>query len=348
MPDLQGLKSMEATQTGEATPQQNTAQPLNPLPLDTVALAKLLETRFSETPTKAVEEPEPAAASADEPVAEESASETAETGEATPVEDPAEEETSQQTEDATEDEPAGVQKRINKLVAQKKEAAAKAEALERELNEARTKLEALEQQAAVPQAAATTDNPFSDIWDEAKLSDEYRKARELKRWCEDNADGCEVGGKEYSADEIKAIRRRVEDALDVHIPTRHQFLATYKQVRPVAESAYPWWKDRSNPTYSEAQQVLRQMPQLASFPDYQIAIGDFLEGRKARMEREKSAKAPVKAPVKVAPKQPAAPKASPVKSDKANDAARSAKKAFNQSGSTADLSRLLQHTLLKS
>ena len=339
---------MEATQTGEATPQQNTAQPLNPLPLDTVALAKLLETRFSETPTKAVEEPEPAAASADEPVAEESASETAETGEATPVEDPAEEETSQQTEDATEDEPAGVQKRINKLVAQKKEAAAKAEALERELNEARTKLEALEQQAAVPQAAATTDNPFSDIWDEAKLSDEYRKARELKRWCEDNADGCEVGGKEYSADEIKAIRRRVEDALDVHIPTRHQFLATYKQVRPVAESAYPWWKDRSNPTYSEAQQVLRQMPQLASFPDYQIAIGDFLEGRKARMEREKSAKAPVKAPVKVAPKQPAAPKASPVKSDKANDAARSAKKAFNQSGSTADLSRLLQHTLLKS
>jgi hypothetical protein len=346
MPDLQGLKSMEATQTGEATPSQNTAQPLNPLPLDTVALAKLLETRFSETP-KAVEEPEPAAASADEPVAEESASETAETGEATPVEDPAEEETSQQTEDATEDEPAGVQKRINKLVAQKKEAAAKAEALERELNEARTKLEALEQQAAVPQAAATTDNPFSDIWDETKLSDEYRKARELKRWCEDNADGCEVGGKEYSADEIKAIRRRVEDALDVHIPTRHQFLNTYKQVRPVAESAYPWWKDRSNPTYSEAQQVLRQMPQLASFPDYQIAIGDFLEGRKARMEREKSAKAPVKAPVKVAPKQPAAPKASPVKSDKANDAARSAKKAFNQSGSTADLSRLLQHTLLK-
>jgi len=89
------------------------------------------------------------------------------------------------------------------------------------------------------------------------------------------------------------------------------------------------------------------MPQLAAFPDYQIAIGDFLEGRKARMEREKSAKAPVKAPVKVAPKQPAAPKASPVKSDKANDAARSAKKAFNQSGSTADLSRLLQHTLLK-
>jgi hypothetical protein len=346
MPDLQGLKSMEATQTGEATPQQNTAQPLNPLPLDTVALAKLLETRFSETPTKAVEEPEPAAASADEPVAEESASETAETGEATPVEDPAEEETTQQTEDATEDEPAGVQKRINKLVAQKKEAAAKAEALERELNEARTKLEALEQQAAVPQAAATTDNPFSDIWDEAKLSDEYRKARELKRWCEDNADGCEVGGKEYSADEIKAIRRRVEDALDVHIPTRHQFLNTYKQVRPVAESAYPWWKDRSNPTYSEAQQVLRQMPQLAAFPDYQIAIGDFLEGRKARMEREKSAKV-AKAPVKVAPKQPAAPKASPVKSDKANDAARSAKKAFNQSGSTADLSRLLQHTLLK-
>lgn len=341
---------MEATNTGEATPSQNTAPQINPLTFDSAALAKLLESRLIQSDaSKPVEEPEPAAVSADEPVAEEAqTSETSEDGEVSPVEATAEEEDSQQqTESEAEDEPAGVQKRINKLVAQKKEAAAKAEALERELNDARTKLEQLEQQASVPQPVVSADNPFSDVWDEAKLSEEYRKARDLKRWCEDNADGCEVGGKEYSADEIKAIRRRVEDALDVHIPTRHQFLSTYKQVRPVAEATYPWWKDRTNPTYSEAQQVLRQMPQLAMYPDYQIAIGDFLEGRRMRMERDKAAKAH-KAPVKVAPKQPAAPKAAPAKSaDKSSEAVKAARKSFNQSGSPAELARLLQHTLIR-
>lgn len=336
---------MEATNTGEATPSQNTAQQINPLTFDEMALAKLLKQRFSEPEQKeTVEEQEPASAGAEEPVAEESASETAENGEETTVDESGEQETVPQQEQ--EDEPAGVQKRINKLVAQRKEAAAKAEAMERELNDVRTKLEALEQQASAPQTSVVADNPFADIWDETKLSDEYRKARELKRWCEDNADGCDIGGKEYSAEDIKSIRRKVEDALDVHIPTRHQFLTNYKQIKPVAESAYPWWKDRSNQTYAEAQQVLRQMPQLASFPDYQLAIGDFLEGRKMRMEREKSAKVP-KAAVKVAPKQPSAPKASPVRTDKSTNDALVAKRNFLKTGSSAELSKLLQKTILK-
>jgi len=337
---------MEATNTGEATPSQNTAQQINPLTFDESALAKLLKQRFSEPEQKeTVEEQEPASAGAEEPVAEGSAPETAENGEETTVDESGEQETVPQQEQE-DDEPAGVQKRINKLVAQRKEAAAKAEALERELNDARTKLEVLEQQASAPQTSVVADNPFADIWDETKLSDEYRKARELKRWCEDNADGCEIGGKEYSAEDIKSIRRKVEDALDVHIPTRHQFLNNYKQIKPIAEASYPWWKDRSNQTYAEAQQVLRQMPQLASFPDYQLAIGDFLEGRKMRMEREKSAKVP-KAAVKVAPKQPSAPKASPVRTDKSTNDALIAKRNFLKTGSSAELSKLLQKTILK-
>lgn len=334
---------MEATNTGEATPSQNTAPKINPLTFDESALANLLKQRFSEPePKEAVEALEPAASSEDEPVAEESASVTAEDGGETTVDESGEQETVPQQE---EDEPAGVQKRINKLVAQRKEAAAKAEALERELNDARAKLEEL-QQAPPVAAVGQSDNPFADIWDEAKLNDEYRKARDLRRWCEDNADGCEVAGKEYSADEIKAIRRKVEDAIDVHIPTRHQFLTTYKQVRPVAESVYPWWKDRSNQTYAEAQQVLRQMPQLAMYPDHQIAIGDFLEGRRMRLEREKVAKAP-KAPVKVAPKQPSAPKASPARTDKSASEAKAAKQNFMRTGSSTELARLLQQTILK-
>ena len=337
---------MEATNTGEATPSQNTA-PINPLTFDEAALSKLLKQRFSEpAPKEQVEEQDPASVSAEVQDAEETqSSENAGDGEETTVDETVEQETVPQQEQE-DDAATGVQKRINKLVAQRKEAAAKAEALERELNDARTKLEQLEQQASAPQTSVVADNPFADIWDEGKLSEEYKKARELKRWCEDNADGCEIGGKEYSSDDIKSIRRKVEDALDVHIPSRHQFLTSYKQLKPVAEQAYPWWKDRSNQTYAEAQQVLRQMPQLAAFPDYQIAIGDFLEGRKARLEREKSAKVP-KAAVKVAPKQPGTPKASPVRTDKSANEALVAKQNFLKTGSSAELSKLLQKTILK-
>jgi len=337
-------------QNGEATPPQNTAPKINPMTFDESALAKLLANRMSES-QQTVEEPEPAASSGDEPVAEETqTSETSEDGGETTVDESGEQEAASQSESESDDgvaaeDPSGVQKRINKLVAQKKEAAAKAEALERELADAQRKLEEL-QQAPPAASVSQSDNPFADIWDEAKLSDEFRKARDLRRWCEDNADGCEVGGKEYSAEDIKAIRRKVEDAIDVHIPMRHQFLSSYKQVKPVAETVYPWWKDRSNPTYSEAQQVLRQMPQLAMFPDHQIAIGDFLEGRRMRLERQKSSKVS-KAPVKVAPKQPSAPKASPVRTDAAVTQAKIAKQKFMQTGSSTELAKLLQSTLLK-
>jgi hypothetical protein len=83
------------------------------------------------------------------------------------------------------------------------------------------------------------------------------------------------------------------------------------------------------------------------YPDHQIAIGDFLEGRRMRMERQKSAKTTQKAPVKVAPKQPSAPKASPIRTDAAAAQAKAAKQKFMQTGSSAELAKLLQSTLLK-
>lgn len=339
---------MEATNSAEATPPNNTANKeiLNPLNFDEQALAKVIMDRFATTQDdeQQVEKQEPVAASADEQVAEVSATETAENGEETAVEETTEQEVVPQ--DEQEEESVGVQKRINKLVAQRKEAAAKAEALERELNDAKAKLEEL-QQAPVQAQSAQSENLFSDIWDESKLSDEWKKARDLRRWCEDNADGCELNGKEFSAEDIKTIRRKVEDAIDVHIPARRQFLQDYKALKPIAESDYPWWKDRSNPTYAEAQQVLREMPQLAALPFHQIAIGDFLEGRRMRLERAKAAKSAKSTPMKVAPKQPSVPKASPVRTDKSAADAQIAKKNFMRTGSSAELSKLLQSTLLK-
>ena len=328
---------MDNQNTGEATPIKNTEQPrINPLEFDEAALAKVLKERFSgaeEKPKAEVEQPEPDAASADDQA--EDAEPTAEQ-----TDDQAESPDEVLSEDKNDDESLGFRKRIDKLTRQKKEAMEKAEALERELNDAKSKLEQVQTERPVPASPASQD-PFADVWDDGKLNDEWTKARNLKRWCEDNSDGCEVEGKEYSSEDIKSIKRRVEDALDLHIPNRARFLQNYKQIKPIAEQLYPFWKDRSSAQYTEAQQVLRQLPQIAALPEYQVLVGDFLEGRRLRMERE-SSKPKAVAAVKKAPNQPGRPTAVPVKKDPATAQRDAAKAKFLRSGSVSELAQLLK------
>jgi hypothetical protein len=328
---------MDNQNEGEATPHNNTGKPpFNPLTFDEAALAKVLKERFSgaeEKPVQNVEKqsPEPDAASADVQAEESDPTDEMESQAESPEE--------VLSEDKNEDESLGFKKRIDKLTRQKKEALEKAEALERELNDAKSKLD----QAASerPVAVASSQDPFADVWDEGKLNDEYSKARNLRRWCEDNSDGCEVDGKEYSAEDVKQIRRRVEDALDLHIPNRARFLQNYKQIKPIAEQLYPWWKDRSSAEYTAAQQVLRQLPQISQMPEYQVLVGDFLEGRKLRLERESSKGKPAALPRK-APSQPGRPTAAPMKKDAATAQRDAAKSKFLKSGSVSELAQILK------
>ena len=329
----------------EATPGENTvrSQLPNPINFDEGALAKLLKTRFSgeaETPKQQVEEnTEPESADAESQA--EEADPTAEQ-EDNQAESPEDVLSDNKTEDQAEEEPSGYRKRIDKLTRQKREALEKADELERELNETKTKLEQNQSERPVPVVNQT--DPFADVWDAKKLDDEWTKARDLKRWCEDNIDGCEIGDKEYSSSEIKQIKRRVEDALDVHIPSRARYLNNYKQIQPIAEQIYPFWKDRKSAQYTEAQAVLRQLPQLSALPEHQVLVGDFLEGRRLRMEREMKSKTPVRVPAK-APSQPGKPTAAPVKKDAAKANLQFAKSRFQKSGSTTELAQVLKRML---
>lgn len=329
----------------EATPGENTvrSQLPNPINFDEGALAKLLKTRFGgeeEKPKQQIEEnTEPESADAESQA--EEADPTAEQ-EDNQAESPEDVLSEQKTEDQADEEPSGYRKRIDKLTRQKREALEKADALERELNDTKTKLEQNQSERPVPVVNQT--DPFADIWDAKKLDDEWTKARDLKRWCEDNIDGCEIGDKEYSSSEIKQIKRRVEDALDVHIPSRARYLNNYKQIQPIAEQIYPFWKDRKSAQYTEAQAVLRQLPQLSALPEHQVLVGDFLEGRRLRMEREMKSKTTVRVPAK-APNQPGKPTAAPVKKDSAKANLQFAKSRFEKSGGTSELAQVLKRML---
>ena len=308
---------------------------------DESALAKLLKSRFSGEEEKAApveqQAPEPEATSVDDQA--EDAEPTAEQTDAQ-AESP-EQDVLSETEENSDEESLGFRKRIDKLTRQKKEALEKAEALERELNDAKTKLEQSSAERPAPIQSAA--DPFADVWEVSKLNDEWTKARNLKRWCEDNIDGCEIEGKEYSSDEVKQIKRRVEDAIDLHIPNRARFLQNYQQIKPIAEQLYPWWKDRSAAEYTEAQAVLRQLPQIASLPEYQVLVGDFIAGRKLRLAQE-SAKGKPSAtrPMAKAPSQPGRPTAIPAKKDAAKVGLEAAKSKFTKSGTTTELAQVLK------
>lgn len=339
----------EAVSGGEAAPQKNTAVNLNPIEIDESFIARLLEAEYSKETPKPQEE-------AGKAVETESTTEGSEvTGEPESTEETSEvsedvvsqDEGKEGEEEDTPPERDGVQKRIDKLTAQKREAQERAEALERELQEARAKLEEVSAAKDAPPPAPQADNPFGNVWEETRLQGEWEKARELLRWCRRNENGAVVGEKEYTADDIAGIRDRVEDAIDIHIPRRAAFLQQYKQAKPVAEKLYPFWKDRKSVEYSEAQEVLRAMPGLGQLPEHQILIGDFLTGRKARLEREKDQANPKPKPIpKPAPKQPGVPTAAPT--PRADDSKRqyeAARAKFLETASQSDLAKMIERRL---
>ena len=171
---------MDIQTTQEANLSKNTAQPpLNPMQFDESALAKLLKSRFSGEEEKAAavdqQTPEPEATSVDDQA--EDAEPTAEQTDAQ-AESP-EQDVLSETEENSDEESLGFRKRIDKLTRQKKEALEKAEALERELNDAKTKLEQSSAERPAPIQSAA--DPFADVWEVSKLNDEWTKARNLKR-----------------------------------------------------------------------------------------------------------------------------------------------------------------------
>jgi len=336
-----------AEAVGEANPTQNTVN-LNPIEFDSSFIARLLEKEYSKE-TEATQEETGKAVETDATTEASEVTEEPESSEETS--EVSEDVVSQeQEEDAKEDpedppEKDGVQKRIDKLTAQKREAQERAEALERELQEAKAKLEDVEANKDAPPVVAAESNPFANVWEEGKLQGEWEKAREVVRWCKRNENGAVLGEKEYTAEDIASIRERAEDALELHIPRRAAFLTQYKQAKPVAEKLYPFWRDRKSVEYSEAQEVLRAMPGLGQLPEHQILIGDFIAGRKARIEREKAPAKP-KPVLKPAPKQPGAPTSAPLaRADDGKRQYEAAREKFLKSASTVDLAKLIERRL---
>ena len=236
----------------------------------------------------------------------------------------------------------GVQKRIDKLVAQKKEAEAKLNALAEKLAETESQV------ANSPKEFAPVDkglNPYFKLQSDTDVHAEIRNARQVRRWAEENPDGTVVAGKngeevEYSADDIRKIKLNAIDALEEHLPAQMNYIQTRKQFDAEAEKTYPFWKQRSSSEYQYANALLREFPEIQKFPDFKLSIGDMIEGKRIRESKGKTTSA-----IKKAPSNPKQTASAPVQTSKSMKA-RSTEEAFRKNPNQDSLKALLAERFL--
>jgi hypothetical protein len=244
---------------------------------------------------------------------------------------------SQHTQDDEEDSdlPKGVQKRIDKLTAKRKQA-------EEEVTKLREEMEALKQQiSSTPQSdtAGTSvndaSNPFESLQTKAQVDKELENARWLKYKCMENPYGFVLGDKEYGQEDVTRMLVNATRAIEEQLPRQMGSIQAREQIDPIATKQYPWWNKPESKEYQVAQNVLKVFPKLKAFPDFKMFIGDYVRGYMTR-EGQVSKAAPRQAPV-----QPVRPTVTPVKSKPAEVQARTAVDRFRKTNNAEDLARVL-------
>lgn len=256
----------------------------------------------------------------------------------TNAEDGEEEVHSQSEDNEDEDVSRGVQKRIDKLTAKRKEAETQLEALRREVED----LKAAQSTERKPQPLP--DVPHSDLNTIAEIEAEIAQARSVRNWAEANADGftqTNSDGTEQYFDpaQIRQIKVNAMRALEETLPQRFQYIQARDSIETIANKEYPWWKDKTSAERQIAEKFIGAFPQIKKFPDYKMVIGDYIRGVKAREAGLKSNK--------VVPKAPTFPRSSgSVPSMNKQEVQKgSAMAQFKKSGRVDDLSRVIEDYL---
>lgn len=249
------------------------------------------------------------------------------------------EEVHSKSEDEQDEEVSrGVQKRIDKLTAKRKEAEAEIEKLKGEV-------EALKQTATAPREFDSTADIHSNLNSIAEIEAEIAQARKVRNWAEENAEGVtftnEKGEEEYyDPAKIRQIKVNAMRALEEGLPQRYQYIQARDQIEHIASKEYPWWKDKTSKEHQIANQFLNTFPAIKKFPDYKMVIGDYIRGVKAREMASKGQKPVIKAPV-----QPRSSGIAPtVKKEEVRSQNAYAK--FSKTGRTEDLADIIKNKFL--
>lgn len=256
---------------------------------------------------------------------------------------------------------ASVQKRIDKVIAEKK-------AIEAKLAEVEAKLAAPQD---TPEAPAPVVIPLESPDDktvaaksEADLEKLARDAQSALDFIEGNElaiqkaalrdeDKVVIGGREFELNYLLDAKREAKRHLDRYIPARRQFLKANATATQEAQTILPAMFTRGTPEYLEFQGLKRQYPALAAIPDAERLWALAKRGQQAlEAEKQAAAKPAVKSAASTAPKtagdtgttaaaKPTASRTSATEKAKVKGELEKAVKRFEFTGSQDDYSKVL-------
>lgn len=237
--------------------------------------------------------------------------------------DKEEEQEDEDGEEEPEPEATPVQKRINKLTAQKKELQAKLTALETE--HATLKAGGLKPGQPVPLVPLAED-PLSHLSSAEDVQAKIQQAKAAIAWCKANKNGGQVPKEpgsaervELTAEDVEATREEQEAILNEHAPARLQWLQRFDEAHAQALTAYPDVFKAGTKDNAFVREVIKHVPGLARHPLHELFIGDMIAGAGVRMGTHKLVRV---TPPAAAGKAAAAPAPGTAATGKAPSAAR--------------------------
>jgi len=269
-------------------------------------------------------------------VSESDLSQAAETASATEPAEPAPEklevpesteEPKQETEGAEEQEPPEdapdwYKKRIARFTRQKGELERRLADLEVDRNAIRSEFERRKSagpaEAPLPVVVDKSD-PAGQFVNEAQLDQAANQARQLKRWCELNPEGGilqvpnKQGGydqREFSAEQVQAMRFAAEDDLEQHLPKRREHLRQEQSITTQAVREHPWLTDKNHPRVAMFRKIIEADPSIRLRPDWARVTAIFVRGLEALETETKAAATPAVPKPKVGTPPPKLPGAS--------------------------------------
>ncbi|MEM6911061.1 MAG: hypothetical protein AAF555_05705 [Verrucomicrobiota bacterium] len=249
-------------------------------------------------------------------------------------------------EDSKAQWPEAARERIGKLKRQRDEARENSETLQGRVSELEQNLETLQSRETV--TLRSERNPLLEVASSEELATRLEQTEAHLQWALDHEDGGEVrleGGavREFTPEEVAAIKKNAEAVLKIHGPRHEKFLAARAQAREEAKGMYPELFQAGTDAAQAREALQKQMPGLLELPNSDLLIGDHLLGRLVRegkvkvtvvAQKGKAGDASkVKAKVK-RPRSTASGKAAPA--PKKPDASTAAMRRFEQDPSNTD------------
>ena len=245
-------------------------------------------------------------------------------GDGEDVEEKPEDDDGEADEEEEKPSPDKVQKRINKLTAQKRAASEEAATIKAQYEEAQKRLTELESQvneAARPVLQASADNPLADVDTPDALHAKIQSAQQVRRWALRNTDGATItrpdGSEAYlDSDQVKDYLLRADDILTIHAPQRQQWLSQRQPAVEAARNVFPDMFRAGTQMHAAYKATIKDAPELLKVPKHELWVGLALYGEQQLMAAQKAQSAKATAADKVSSAKKTPTPVKPVSSSK--------------------------------